>query len=100
VFLMSEVPLHHIPHGGAEGWCDWQGLSRCRANMAHIDCLIQDSQGHIQDSQGQNPSRPDSSLDSQVKFLDRLREGYRESRRCSRVTYPESYITKYTSIRR
>jgi len=32
---------------------------------------------------------------------DRLRsEGYRESRRCSRDTYPESYITKYTSIRR
>ena len=31
---------------------------------------------------------------------DRLREGCRESRRCSRDTYPESYITKYTSIRR
>jgi len=29
-----------------------------------------------------------------------LREGYHESRRCSRDTYPESYITKYTSIRR
>ena len=28
------------------------------------------------------------------------REGCRESRRCSRYTYPESYITKYTSIRR
>ena len=27
-------------------------------------------------------------------------KGYRESRRCSRDTYPESYITKYTSIRR
>jgi len=27
-------------------------------------------------------------------------EGCRESRRCSRDTYPESYITKYTSIRR
>ena len=26
--------------------------------------------------------------------------GHRESRRCSRDTYPESYITKYTSIRR
>ena len=25
---------------------------------------------------------------------------YRESRRCSRDTYPASYITKYTSIRR
>ena len=34
---------------------------------------------------------------------DRLRvdgEGCRESRRCSRDTYPQSYITKYTSIRR
>jgi len=27
-------------------------------------------------------------------------EGYRESRRCSRDTYPESYITKYTCTRR
>ena len=27
-------------------------------------------------------------------------KGYHESRRCSRHTYPESYITKYTSIRR
>jgi len=26
-----------------------------------------------------------------------LWEGYRESRRCSRDTYPESYITKYTT---
>ena len=29
-----------------------------------------------------------------------LWEGYHESRRCSRDTYPESYITKFTSIRR
>ena len=29
-----------------------------------------------------------------------LWEGYHESRRCSRNTHPESYITKYTSIRR
>ena len=29
-----------------------------------------------------------------------LWEGYNESRRCSRDTYPESYITKNTSIRR
>ena len=29
-----------------------------------------------------------------------LWEGCRESRRCSRDTYPESYITKYTGIRR
>jgi len=39
--------------------------------------------------------------------VDRLRvgwlngwEGYHESRRCSTDTYPESYILKYTSIRR
>ena len=36
----------------------------------------------------------------QPSFGDRLREGCRENRRCSRDTYPESYITKYTSIRR
>ena len=29
-----------------------------------------------------------------------LWEGYYESRRCSRDTYPESYITKYTSVLR
>ena len=29
-----------------------------------------------------------------------LWEGYRVSRRCSRDTYPESYITKYASMRR
>ena len=28
-----------------------------------------------------------------------IMEGYRESRRCSRDTYSESHITKYTSIR-
>ena len=27
-------------------------------------------------------------------------DGYHESRRCSMDTYPESHITKYTSIRR
>ena len=49
---------------------------------------------------------PDSGFGLRVKVLktfDRLRvgrEGYHESRRCSRDTYPESYITKYTSIRR
>ena len=30
----------------------------------------------------------------------RLRDGYRESRRCSADTFPESCITKYASIRR
>ena len=33
------------------------------------------------------------------KKLDHVWEGYHESRRCSRDTYPDSYITKYTSIR-
>ena len=35
-----------------------------------------------------------------ISYIERLWEVYRESRRCSRDTYPESYITKYTSIRR
>ena len=30
--------------------------------------------------------------------LQRHVQGYHESRRCSRDTFPESYITKYTSI--
>jgi len=48
-------------------------------------------------------SRPDSGLAFEGKVLkpvDRIREGYHESRICSRDSYPESYITKYTSIRR
>ena len=35
-----------------------------------------------------------------LSCTDRRREGCRESRRCSRDTYPESCITKYASIRR
>ena len=35
-----------------------------------------------------------------VGSTDFLWEGCRESKRCSRDTYPESYITQYTSIRR
>jgi hypothetical protein len=38
------------------------------------------------------------SLAKPMKPDDRLRVGWRhETRRCRRVTYPESYITKYTS---
>ena len=46
-------------------------------------------------------------LDTKIVLVDRLRvgwfngwEGYHESRRCSRDNYPESYITKHTSIPR
>ena len=41
-------------------------------------------------------------IDSGYLRLERRgwRERCRESRRCSRDTYPESYITKYASIRR
>jgi hypothetical protein len=41
--------------------------------------------------QGSNP---------QPSFMVWGWEGYHESRRCSRDTYPESYITKYTSVQR
>ena len=37
---------------------------------------------------------------SHVNSGDGLWEGYHESKRYSRDTYPESYFTKYTSIRR
>ena len=46
---------------------------------------------------------PDPFCSRVVASVDRLTpawEGYHESRRCSRDTYPESYITKYTSTRR
>ena len=48
--------------------------SHCQAKTAHI-----------------RQSRPESGL----VFLW---EGFRESRRCSRDTYPEWYITEYTSV--
>ena len=35
-----------------------------------------------------------------TRLIDSGLVGYRESRRCSRDTYPESYITKYTRIPR
>ena len=60
-----------------------RGAVYCRANMAHI-----------------RQSRPDSGLVFQAIDSGPLWEGYHESRRCSRDTYPESYITKYTRIRR
>jgi len=41
---------------------------------------------HVED----DPVTVDASL---FALVDRPREGYREGRRCSRVTYPESYIT-------
>jgi len=40
-----------------------------------------------------------ASVRPSLKFAVVLWEGCRESRRCSRDTYPESYTTKYTSIR-
>ena len=46
-------------------------------------------------------SRPDAGLGFQVEALetfDRLWAGFRESRRCSRDTYPESCITEYILI--
>jgi len=43
--------------------------------------------------------RKGDSDSHQVSWF-RVWEGCRESRRCSRNTYPESYITQYTSIRR
>jgi len=45
-------------------------------------------------------SRLVGSTDFQSSHPQGLWEGYRESRRCSSDTYPESYIAKYTSIRR
>ena len=67
---------------------------RCRANMALI-----------------RQSRLDSGLVFQVKVSDRLRvgwlngsfihwEGCRESSRCARDTYPESYISKQGHLSR
>ena len=45
------------------------------------------------------PFQPRKSPEVRRLRDDRLWEGYHESRRCSRDTYPESYITKYTKIK-
>jgi len=42
------------------------------------------------------PRAASAGMAGVVKWL--LWEGFRESRRCSRDTYPESYITEYTSV--
>ena len=42
----------------------------------------------------------DPGLVGSADFSIHRIQGYRESRRCARDTCPESYITKYTSIRR
>ena len=42
----------------------------------------------------------DLDMSSGTRIYDRPWEGCHESRRCSRDTYPESYNTKYTIIRR
>ena len=38
------------------------------------------------------------SCDKTQGWLAQLWEGFRESRRCSRNTFPESYVTEYTSV--
>jgi hypothetical protein len=41
-----------------------------------------------------------SSFKQACMSVNRLWKGSRESRRCSRDTYPETYITTYTSIKK
>ena len=54
----------------------------------------------------ERPTTPWTSIGQQKLITDKipglsgLWDGLRESTRCSRDTYPESYITKYTSVRR
>jgi len=57
--------------------------------------LDQDSEQTLQYEEDFN-ALIDSGLVGSTAFW----EGYRESRRCSRDSYPESYITKYTIVRR
>jgi len=76
-FLMSEVTLYTI--WSAPPTATSASPYHCRASMAHT-----------------RQSKPGSGRLSG----DRLRKGCCESRRCSRDTYPETYITQYTSIQR
>jgi len=101
--------------------------NRCRANMAHMrqprpDYGLDFRENSLNPlklpplrSAADGLQRRDSRLQARYSYTPRsngvyfcpfktafnfLREGYRKSRRCSRDTYPESYITKCTSIRR
>ena len=52
---------------------------------------------HIIFSKVNSPTTPSTCSLLFLVIAGPLWEGYRESRRCSRDTYPESYITKYTT---
>jgi len=69
-------------------------LRPCRANAAQISQSGPDFGLGLSHFRGQKSLTPliDSGLVCSTE--------YHESRRCSRETYPESYTTKYTSIRR
>ena len=80
-------------------------LDRFRAKRGRLKTF----QGLLPESQGQNPALTglfvtDSFESGQRESVQRdhtlvgpLWEGHHESRKCSRVTYLESYITQYTT---
>ena len=57
---------------------------------------------HSIENSHENPNRFKISTEAPLEPSGQgfLREGCRESRRCSRDTYPEAYIAKHTRIRR
>ena len=66
----------------------------CFANLRVVCCLsVAAVEAHVKQS------RPDSGLKLRVIDSGLVGSTDGESKRCSRDTYPESYITKYTSLR-
>ena len=76
-----------LPHGGVR---PLHQKSTCLTQSALGPYAVQIWSRNVRKSEPTKPSRSTVWVDHFPKGW----EGYRESRRCSRDTYPESYITK------
>ena len=98
-WLISAIPA--IGHSAQQSSVD---ASQAQSTSWYSPCSVQSTTARLVGTAQTNRAIPVAKPPRfGLQPGDRLRvgwEGYRESRRCSRDTYPESYITKYTSIRR
>jgi len=91
------------------GWLNgFSGMDTTRAEDAQgtpTQCHISPSIIQVDEDKPRSWCRTQKTLAISLllespRDLHYILEGYHHSRRCSRYTYPESYITKHTSIRR
>ena len=62
--------------------------------------MYSDEAPHFLRTDPRQDTTPDFTTELGLAELCSIRERYHESKRCSRDTYPESHITKPTSMRR